>query len=79
MGKSYKYMYNLPLHVSVILIIIDLPTTHLLLFCNNTFMTDSMYLGTTQICRNVNKHYHYLISATLVIWQMTQIVYHSSH
>ena len=39
-------------------------------------MTDSMYLGTTQISRNLNEHYYYLISTTSVIWQR-QIVLQS--
>ena len=44
---------------------------HLLLASNSTFMTDFMYLGTIHICRNLNKHYYYLISITFVIWQIS--------
>ena len=51
---------------------------HVLLAPINTFMTDSMYLGTIQICQNINEHYYYLISTIFVIWQIDAIVLHSS-
>ena len=31
---------------------------HLLLASNSTFMTDYIYLGTIQISRNLNEHFH---------------------
>ena len=33
-------------------------------------MTDSLYLGTIQIRRNVNEHYYYLTSTTSMICQI---------
>ena len=43
---------------------------NLLLASNSTFMTDSMYLGIIQFCRNLNEHYYNLILTTSVIWQI---------
>ena len=43
---------------------------YLLLAFNSTFMTDSMYLGTIQVCQNLNERYYCLISTTFVIWQL---------
>ena len=71
MGKMYEDIYHSPPHVFVItgnilITIIRFARYHLLLASNSTFMTDSMYLGTIQICHNLNKHYYYLISATFM-------------
>ena len=41
-----------------------------LLASNSIFKTDSMYIITIQICRNLNEHYYYLISTTPMIWQI---------
>ena len=59
-------MYHPP-HVSVItgnilVMLIRFSRYHFLLASNSTFMTDSMYLGTIQVCRNLNEHYYYLIT-----------------
>ena len=76
MRKSYKDISHSPLHDSVItenilITIVRFARYHLLLASNNTFMTDSLYLGTIQICRNLNEHYYYyLISTASVIWQI---------
>ena len=64
-------IYHSPSHVFVItgnilITAIRLARYHLPLASNNTLMTDSMYLGTIQICRNLNEH-GYLISTTSVI------------
>ena len=72
--KSYEDIHHSPPHVSIItgnilMTIIRFSRYHLLLTSNSTFMADSMYLGTIQICWNLNKHY-YLISTTPVIWQV---------
>ena len=69
--KSYEDIYSLP-QVSVIIgniviAIIRFARNHVLLASNSTFMTDSMYLGTIQICRNLNEHYYYLTSITFTI------------
>ena len=58
-----------PPHFSVItgnilITIIRFGRYHLLLASNSTFMNDSMWLGTIQICQNLNEHYHYLIPTT---------------
>ena len=68
-------MYHSPPHVSfitenILITKIRFACYHLLLTSNNTFMTDSMYLGTIQMCQNLNEHYYYLISTTSVIWQV---------
>ena len=42
----------------------------LFLASNSTFMTDSKYLSTIQICQNLNEHYHYLVLTTSVILQI---------
>ena len=60
--KSFEDIYPSP-HISVvtgnilitIITIIRLAHYHLLLASNSTFMTDSLYLGTIQICRNRRK------------------------
>ena len=72
--KSYEDIYHSPPHVSVITRntltkIIRFARYHLLA-SNSTLMTDSMYLGTIQTCRKLNKNFHYLISITSVIWQI---------
>ena len=53
--KSYEDVYHSPPHVSVItanilIAIIRFARYHLLPASNSTFMNDSMYLGTIQIC-----------------------------
>ena len=60
MEKSYEDMYHSLPHVSVITVnilitIIRFARYHLLLASSRTFITDSMYLGKIQICRNLNK------------------------
>ena len=70
--KSCEDIYHSPPHVSaitgnILITIIRFALYHLPLASNSTFMTDSMYLGTFQICRNLNEHYYYLISTTSVI------------
>ena len=72
--KSYEDIYHSPPHVSVITRniltkIIRFARYHLLA-SNSTLMADSMYLGTIQICRKLNKNFYYLISITSVIWQI---------
>ena len=70
--KSYEDIYHSPPHVSVITgkILITICCYHPLLAFNSTFMTGSVYLGTIQICRNLNEHHCYLILTTSVIWQI---------
>ena len=70
--KSYEGIYRSPPHVSVItenilIKIIRFARYHLFLASNSTFMTDSMHLGTIQICRDLNEHYCYLIFTKSVI------------
>ena len=72
--KSYEDIYHSPPHASVIIaniliMIIRFACYHFLLACNSTFITDSMYLGTIQICRSLNEHY-YSSSTTSAIWQI---------
>ena len=55
--KNYEDIYHSPPLVYVItgnmlIKLIRFARYHLLLVSNGTFMTDSMYLGTIQICRN---------------------------
>ena len=54
----------------ILITIIRFSHYHLLLASNNTFTTDSRYLGTIQICRILNDHCYYLILTTSVIWQI---------
>ena len=68
-------MLHSPLQVSVItgnilITIIRFACYHLFLASNSTFMTDSLYLGTIQICRNLNEYYYDVIWTTSVIWQI---------
>ena len=51
---------------NILITVIRFARYHLLLASNRTFMTDSIYLGTIQICRNLNEHYCYLNSTTSV-------------
>ena len=65
--------YHSLLHVSVITenILITIRFTATIFFLLPTALswhTDSMYIVTIQICRNLNEQYHYLISTTFVIW-----------
>ena len=73
--KSYEDIYHSPQHVSVItgnilIMIIRFASYDLLLASSSAFMTDFVYLGTTQICWNLNEHNYYSISTTSVIWQI---------
>ena len=81
--KSYEDIYNSSPHYfrhysviisvitgNILIKIIRFACDHIVLASNSTFITDSMYLGTIQICRNLNEHYYYLISTTSVIWQI---------
>ena len=70
--SSFLFQDNSTPHVSVItgnilITMIRFSRYHLLLASNSTFMTDSMYLGTIQICQNLNEHYCYSISTISVI------------
>ena len=69
------YIHHSPPHVSVttgniLITIIIFAYYHLLLAFSTTFMVDSIYLGTIQICQNLNEHYYYWISTTSVICQI---------
>ena len=73
--KSYEDIYNSPPDVFVITGNILIAITrfayhHFLLDFKSTFMTYYMYLGTIQICQNLNEHSYYLISTTSVDWQI---------
>ena len=46
---------------NILITVIRFTRYHFFLGSNNTFMTDSMYLGTFQICRNFHEHYYYLL------------------
>ena len=57
--KSYRDIYHFLPYVSVItgnilIMIIRFVRNYVLLASNSTFMTDSMYVGTTQIYKNLN-------------------------
>ena len=67
-GKSYEDISHSPPYVSVITgyiltTVIRFARNYLLLASNNTFMTDSQYLGTIQNWGNLNEHHYYLSSA----------------
>ena len=47
--------------ILILITIIRFARYHLLLNSSSTFITYSMYLGTIQICRNLNERYYYLI------------------
>ena len=47
-----------------------MPATIFLLAPNSSFMTDSLYLSTIQIWRNLNEHCYCLTSTKSVIWQI---------
>ena len=73
--KSYENIYHSSTHVSaitgnIVRTIIKFVRYYLLLASNRSFMTDSMYWGIIQICRNLNEHCYYLISTTPVFWQI---------
>ena len=73
--KSYEDIYHSPSHSSaitgnILIAIIRFARCHLLLASNSTFMNDSMYFGTIQICQNLKEHCYYLISTIFVIWQI---------
>ena len=55
---------------NILIMIIKFASYDLLLASNNTFMTDSQYLGTIQIWRNLNEHDYYLTSTKSVICQI---------
>ena len=79
--KTYIILLFLLYNITgnILITIIRFALYHLLLASNSTFMTDSMFLGTNQICRSVNEHYYYLIKTTSVIWQIdSKVVLHSS-
>ena len=44
--------------------------SHLFLFFQKYFMTDSMYFGTIYMCQNLNERYNYLILTIYVICQI---------
>ena len=61
--KSYYDIYHSPPHVSVItgnilITIIRFARYYILLTSDSTFITDSQYLRTIQICRNLNEHHY---------------------
>ena len=73
-GKSYEDVCRSPSYVSVItgnilITIARFACYHLLLASNSTFMTDSKYLGTFPIQRNLNKHRYYLTSTKSMVCQ----------
>ena len=73
-GKKVMKQYIIIFHLLLLLqgnsLITIVRSAYLLLTSNSTFMTDSLYLGTNQIWRNVNEHYCYLTSTKSVICQI---------
>ena len=73
MKKSYKHIFHSPLHVCYYR---KHPNNELrfgryhLLASNSTFMTDSQYLGTIQIWRNLNEDRYYSTSTKSIICQI---------
>ena len=74
--KSYGDIYYSPPHVYIITVNISITIIsfarcyYLLLASSSTFMTDSLYLLTIQIWRNLNEHYYYLTSTKTVICEI---------
>ena len=74
-GEVWRHTHPSPPHISVItgnilITTIRFARYHLLLASNSFFMTDSLYLGTIQISRNLNERYYYLTSTKSMIWQI---------
>ena len=80
--NRFEHRYRSPAHVFVIKrnILIIRFARYFLLASNNTFMTDSQYLGTIQIWQNLNEDHYYLTSLQLNLWFVNyrQIILHSS-
>ena len=84
-GKSYEHKYHSPPYVSLItgdilITIIRFACYHPLLNINSTFLTDSKYLGTIQIWRNLNEHHSfwYIEIKSYLFAKKMQIVLYSS-
>ena len=70
--RSLEDLYHSPLNVffikgNILITIIRFAFYHCFIASSSTIMTDSMYVGTIQICQNLNEHHYYLISTTSVI------------
>ena len=72
--ESYEDIYPSSSYVSVITGNILITIIRFSLTSSSCFQQTDwwliLYLGAIRICRNLNKHYYYLISTTSVIWQI---------